>query len=235
MAVEEQLTNAQKRAKERARKLGLQEKGRVSTRAEAAAAMDVAAAAGDTGALDVAATKGRRGIRRAAARNLAGAMAGTPTGGGAGLAMARQSAADAGSTLGEFDTAVAQRRRGIALEGAKALQAAQEKKTETLEYEASEIASATADTQAKMAAALIVRDKVVADNKNWWGDDVHIMSARLLSQAELEDDPEVRDYYLKQAMDVLDGATPRGGPAGWGGVTLSDGSIYTHRMNPVDV
>jgi ABC-type transporter Mla subunit MlaD len=214
---------------ERKRKLDLKGRGGAAKREEAAAARyGQTVAEAQIGRLGDAATLGRRGIRRSAAKRLAGALAGTPAGSGAQLAMARQGSADVADELGRFELGVeatqAQRER----EAVEARLGATAAESEALAFEASEIASATADTQDKLRSARATVDQLITDNSSFWGDNEEKVSMALLAEADAEDDPVVSDYLKRQAMDLLDD------PGDVQSVTLSDGTTYTTEINPVD-
>lgn len=215
---------------ERERKLDLKKRALEAKRAEAAAAKAGATTAqGQVGRIDRAATLGRRGVRQAAAKRLAGAMAGTPSGSGAQLAMATQQARDLGAELGEFELGVESMRAQREREAAQARLGAAEAESAALQFEAADVASATADTQMAMKDAGAAFNQIVEANKGFFDDDEEGMSRALLERARIEDDPTVADYYRKKAMDVLND------PDSTKSVQLSDGTIYRPSANPVDV
>ena len=141
--------------------------------------------------------EGTSAIRQQGARALAAGLSQNPgTSGGGGLAAARQTALDTGGQIAEF-TAGRQERHAVNLSNLK--QSAAMAGLEALQFER-EAGSETSEAMDALAELEPVIQGIIARHKGNFGDDERAMSRELITLANQQSNPKVRDALLRRAV-----------------------------------
>jgi hypothetical protein len=158
-------------------------------------------AAAQRGLFETAATEARQGIRGQAARALAGSLAQAGTIGGAGFAQGRQTAIETGEAIGTVDAQLARDLAGLS--GAR-MQAAQAE-LEALQFEA-EMPTPEEEAQQLIDSYKPRIDAIISKYKGalYEDDDEQAMAREIERLAANEQNPQVREWLLRESLGVQD-------------------------------